>query len=102
MTCVCMDTRGCPLQVVDDARNCLHHCSILSFFPSPPLARNPECTGDAVRLTDRVNEREGRLQVCMGGMWGTVCDSNNEWGPEEANIACGQLGFSDKGKTYVS
>lgn len=36
----------------------------------------------------------------MGGLWGTVCNSNNDWGPEEANVACKQLGFGDKGKNF--
>ena len=40
---------------------------------------------------------EGRLQICMGGTWGSVCDSSDSWGTEETAVACQRLGFSAKG-----
>ena len=36
---------------------------------------------------------EGRVEICSGGRWGTVCDS--QWTDNHTAVACRQLGFSD-------
>ena len=50
---------------------------------------------------DGTSEREGRLQVCLGGLWGTVCDGDNSWGPQQAAVVCQQLDFSGDGENHI-
>ena len=50
-----------------------------------------DCTNEGmVRLAGSTLANEGRVEVCMDGEWGTICDHN--WGPAEARVVCRQLG----------
>ena len=50
------------------------------------------CSNGDIRLRGGSNSREGRVEICDNNAWGTVCD--DAWGVPDANVACGQLGFS--------
>lgn len=58
-----------------------------------------ECDSGDIRLVDGPSNLEGRVEVCFGGTWGTVCD--DFWGVQEADVVCRQLGFSGAGKITV-
>lgn len=57
-----------------------------------------DCTDGDIRLVAGSSELEGRVEVCVDGVWGTVC--SDLWGAEESSVACRQLGFSQTGKAY--
>ena len=54
------------------------------------------CTNGDIRLVDGVIDNEGRVEMCVNGVWGTVCDQG--WDKTDANIVCKQLGDPDTGK----
>lgn len=54
------------------------------------------CEEGSIRLADGVIDQEGRVEVCVNGVWGTVCDDG--WDKTDAHIACSKLGYSDLGK----
>ena len=47
-------------------------------------------TGD-LRLTGGSNEYEGRVEICMNEVWGSICD--NGWDSTDASVVCKQLQY---------
>ena len=53
------------------------------------------CTHGDVRLVGGSNEREGTVEVCLSGAWGTICSDG--WGSTDAGVVCRQLGYAFEG-----
>ena len=54
-----------------------------------------ECTTGSVRLAGGNYSSQGRVEVCISEVWGTVAD--DFWGSVDAQVVCRQLGYSDSG-----
>ena len=67
------------------------------YFPFIQV-RNCVVEGE-IRLMGGSTSREGRVEMCLGGTWGTICD--NGWGSADAQVVCRQLGHSSLGAFIV-
>ena len=71
-----------------------HNSCVISFcFPILDEATKPaNCNDGDLRLFGAITSNQGRLEVCMNGAWGSVCDSQGVFTKDEAKVACRQLG----------
>ena len=54
------------------------------------------CRNGDMRLAGGANCYEGRVEVCLDGLWQTVCDDS--WGSADAQVVCRQLGYQPSGE----
>lgn len=57
-----------------------------------------DCSAGDIRLVGGANIYEGRVEVCVNGIWGTVAD--DAWGTADAVVVCRKLGFSETCEEY--
>ena len=72
----------------------------LSFFTSFLLLYAFPCAGcthGTVRLKGGMYSFEGRVEVCVNGLWGTVC--HDSWSSADAALGCKYFGYSTYGKS---
>ena len=70
-------------------------CIITKYHDLLPFPLPLACTSGDLRINGTLS-LAGRLEVCFNNTWGTVCADG--FGPQEAVVACRQMGFSDAGK----
>ena len=56
------------------------------------------CTNGTIRLVGGQSSNEGRVEICINGVWGTVCHPS--WDNNDAKVVCRQLGFPVSGINF--
>ena len=56
------------------------------------------CMNGELRLMGGSADRQGRVEICINEIWGTVCD--DMWSNVDAQVACRSLGFSGIGINF--
>ena len=63
-----------------------------------------DCNDGDVRLVGGSTQYEGRVEVCINQVWGTVCSYSYYWRTPNSNVVCRQLGHMKLGifvTTYI-
>ncbi|XP_056136474.1 neurotrypsin [Lampris incognitus] len=58
-----------------------------------------DCKQGSVRLQGGRTKLDGRVEVYLGGIWGSMC--SNDWGDEDATVVCRQLANRSSGRARV-
>ncbi len=55
------------------------------------------CRNGDVRLVNQGNEHSGRVELCVGGVWKSLCVDQlfHVWSNRNAQVVCRQLGYEN-------
>ena len=62
---------------------------------------DPQCNETDVRLVGGQSPHEGGVEICLNGVWGSVCAERygwqrDHWDIREARVVCRQLGYDGR------
>ena len=57
-----------------------------------------DCEDGDIRLSESSESNRGRVEICRGNVWGTVCHTNYISTCYDTNVMCKALGYLNEGK----
>ena len=94
----CTHSQDAGVQCVPRELHSSRYAYIISKITTASVVYLKGCTHGSIRLRGGSTSMNGRVEVCLNGDWGTVCDDG--WSTIDANVACRQLGFSNSSRTF--
>ena len=98
----CLKYSACLLLLTNTRIYLLHVLDPLYYDMQFCLAAQG-CNHGDLRLVGGPVNSEGRVEICIGGVWGRVCDY--AWSSNDARVVCRQLGLpvgvSGSGKCHL-
>ena len=94
--------------MVNDVDDCLPSCYpigircygnnavLYSNFFNCMFSEPGSCEEGTIRLANGVIEQEGRVEVCINGLWASICDKS--WDKTDAHIVCREMGYPELGE----
>ena len=92
-----MSLLECPFIYLSPAISTPNDAALVCQALSTELSN---CTSGDIRLVNGTNELEGRLEICVNNVWGTVCSQG--FTADDAEVVCDQLGFRSNGKSLYT
>ena len=71
------------------------HCFVVETKLMMECDHDADCTDGDIRLVNGSNQLEGRLEICINNVWGTVCSQG--FTADDAEVVCNQLKFPFNG-----
>ena len=71
---------------------------VIISYTARGLVTFSNCSDGDIRLIGGMSEYEGRLEICINNVWGTVCLHTYNRAAGNTQVVCHQLGHQELGK----
>ena len=85
---------------------CMYYpMSTLIFISVAAGAIYSNCSDGDLRLSGGETEYQGRVEICINNLWGSICYSSsrygNYWNVDDGRVVCRALGHQELGNTAI-